>query len=308
MKCLLLQVKTGRKHAFFQRSDSTTFLGCAPPDPFKTPLVEALPLADQPHILQPNSRREDLFGMPKQPLVSMTEAGEGSSSQPSLFDRLPTHLALSVRSVDNLPPSVTAPSTEVPPCSASTSVASSSANMATTVSSSTSTASTLSSTISSTISSTASSGLAPCLTTGTSQGTNLGTSQIPSTGTSQGTNPGTSQGTSQSPITGTSQGPSQGPSPGTGLGTSDPTSVIVKPASLQQVASLTSMDTSHQGPNPDEEPNSRQAPQTSVIVHAGSAQPLLLPSSESKEDESPAMDKEGKANNGTAAEANSSNR
>ena len=42
------------------------FLGCPPPEPFLTPLVKALPLADQPHILQPNSRREDLFGMPRQ--------------------------------------------------------------------------------------------------------------------------------------------------------------------------------------------------------------------------------------------------
>ena len=85
--------KTGRKHPFFQRSDSTTFLGCPPPDPFKIPLVEAVPLADQPHLLQPSSRREELFGMPRQAVLESSLVG-----QPSPFDRLPTHMALSVRS------------------------------------------------------------------------------------------------------------------------------------------------------------------------------------------------------------------
>lgn len=56
----------GRKHVFFQRSDSTLCLGCPPPDPFDTPMAEALPLADQPHLLQPNARKQDLFGTPKQ--------------------------------------------------------------------------------------------------------------------------------------------------------------------------------------------------------------------------------------------------
>ncbi len=96
--------KTGRKHPFFHRSDSTTFLGCPPPDPFRTPLVEALPLADQPHILQPNARREDLFGIPKQPMLAPTTTTVDTDSslpmQPSPFDRLPTHLALSVRTAD----------------------------------------------------------------------------------------------------------------------------------------------------------------------------------------------------------------
>ncbi|ESO86003.1 hypothetical protein LOTGIDRAFT_129991 [Lottia gigantea] len=67
--------KLGRKHPFFQRSDSTTFLGCPPPDPFHTPLVEALPLADQPQLLQSNSRREDLFGMGRQSFVTK-QSGE----------------------------------------------------------------------------------------------------------------------------------------------------------------------------------------------------------------------------------------
>merc|ERR1719244_385063 len=53
---------TERRHSYFQRSESTIFLGCPLPDPFHTPLTEALPLADQPHLLQPNARKEDLFG------------------------------------------------------------------------------------------------------------------------------------------------------------------------------------------------------------------------------------------------------
>ena len=93
-------VKSGRKHPFFQRTDSTTFLGCPPPDPFQGPLAEALPLADQPHLLQPNARREDLFGMPRQPITVAQPEQDLGTGHPSPFDRLPTHLALSVRTVD----------------------------------------------------------------------------------------------------------------------------------------------------------------------------------------------------------------
>lgn len=50
-------------------------MGCPPPDPFDTPMSEALPLADQPHLLQPNARREDLFGIPKQP-VTLAASGK----------------------------------------------------------------------------------------------------------------------------------------------------------------------------------------------------------------------------------------
>ncbi|KRT83810.1 hypothetical protein AMK59_4307, partial [Oryctes borbonicus] len=78
----------GRKHSFFQRSESTLCLGCPPPDPFETPMAEALPLADQPHLLQPNARREDLFGIPKQPITL--------SSNKSL----PERLSLSSRTSD----------------------------------------------------------------------------------------------------------------------------------------------------------------------------------------------------------------
>ena len=33
-----------------------TFLGCIPPNPFEVPLAEAIPLADQPHLLQVRHR------------------------------------------------------------------------------------------------------------------------------------------------------------------------------------------------------------------------------------------------------------
>ncbi|XP_076670433.1 E3 ubiquitin-protein ligase hyd isoform X1 [Andrena cerasifolii] len=79
----------GRKHPFLQRSDSTLCLGCPPLDPFDTIMSEALPLADQPHLLQPHSRREDLFGIPRQP---------NAGSNP--LAGLPTRLGLSARSAD----------------------------------------------------------------------------------------------------------------------------------------------------------------------------------------------------------------
>lgn len=101
--------KAGRKHPFFQRSDSTIFLGC-PPDPFHMPLLEALPLADQPHLLQPNSRREDLFGMAKQ-TVQPPPPKTGPQHLSSVFDKLPLHLALSgpavtTSNLGNVPTSV----------------------------------------------------------------------------------------------------------------------------------------------------------------------------------------------------------
>lgn len=79
----------GRKHSFFQRSSSTLFLGCPPADPFSTPLAEALPLADQPHLLQPTSRREELFGIPRSSIHSKNEK--------PVFDSLPSRLSLSDR-------------------------------------------------------------------------------------------------------------------------------------------------------------------------------------------------------------------
>ncbi|XP_022088728.1 E3 ubiquitin-protein ligase UBR5-like isoform X2 [Acanthaster planci] len=69
---------SGQRHPFFVRSDSTTFLGCQPPDPFSTPLSEALPLADRPQLLQPDATREQLFGVPHQVV------GGGSSDPPTV--------------------------------------------------------------------------------------------------------------------------------------------------------------------------------------------------------------------------------
>lgn len=90
--------KQGRKHPFFQRSDSTLFLGCPPPDPFETPLVQALPLADQPHLLQPNARREDLFGVAKQAVVPHATVDDKTvPGSENVLDKLPLHLSLSVR-------------------------------------------------------------------------------------------------------------------------------------------------------------------------------------------------------------------
>ncbi|CAG0918967.1 unnamed protein product [Notodromas monacha] len=48
-------------HIFFRRSASTLYLGGHAPDMLSTPLAKALPLADQPHLLQPTARREELF-------------------------------------------------------------------------------------------------------------------------------------------------------------------------------------------------------------------------------------------------------
>lgn len=114
----------GKKHSFFQRSDSMTFLGCPPPDPFAAPLVETLPLADQPHLLKPNSRKEELFGMPRPTVQShstaahVTVTGDITTGQPAPFDRLPTHLALSLRTVPATGGPVVGalPAAEVPPC------------------------------------------------------------------------------------------------------------------------------------------------------------------------------------------------
>lgn len=97
--------KSGRKHQFFHRSDSTTFLGCPPPDPFQTPLVEALPLADKPHLLQPNARREDMFGMVRQTVIPVPTCEESKPSSTSQFDKFPIRMALTGRVQDSMVPS-----------------------------------------------------------------------------------------------------------------------------------------------------------------------------------------------------------
>ena len=116
--------RSGRRHPFFQRSDSTIFLGCSPPDPFEVALVDALPLADQPHLLNPYSRKEELFGMPRQ-TVSAPDVVSLPAARAAQwpFDHLPTHMALSYRSTGAgilgsrvpQPPAVSDPIGALPP-------------------------------------------------------------------------------------------------------------------------------------------------------------------------------------------------
>lgn len=92
----------GRKHMFFLRSDSTLFLGCPPPDPFNTSLAESLLLADQPHLLQPTSRKEDLFGIPRS--VSAPPESVSYTNEHSVYgdyEPVPTKLGLSARTVES---------------------------------------------------------------------------------------------------------------------------------------------------------------------------------------------------------------
>lgn len=115
-----MSVKSGKKNPFFHRSESTIFLGCPPPDPFKTPLVEALPLADQPHLLHPNSRREDLFGMARQtvtPVSSCETKVHPPLSEPwNLSEKVPVRMALAAR-LSDIPASAAGQVTSVPGCS-----------------------------------------------------------------------------------------------------------------------------------------------------------------------------------------------
>ncbi|MBZ3874097.1 E3 ubiquitin-protein ligase UBR5 [Sciurus carolinensis] len=103
-----LPAETGQNHPFFRRSDSMTFLGCIPPNPFEVPLAEAIPLADQPHLLQPNARKEDLFGRPSQGLYS-SSASSGKCLMEVTMDRnclevLPTKMsyAANLKNVMNM--------------------------------------------------------------------------------------------------------------------------------------------------------------------------------------------------------------
>lgn len=90
----MVRPSLGKRHGFFQRSESTLCLGCPAPDSFNTPMAEALPLADQPQLLQPSARREDLFGMPKHSIT--VPAGDQSSS--STLELPPIRLGLSSQS------------------------------------------------------------------------------------------------------------------------------------------------------------------------------------------------------------------
>ncbi|XP_055848021.1 E3 ubiquitin-protein ligase hyd [Episyrphus balteatus] len=82
-----------KKNHFFKRSDSTLSLGCCAPDPFSLPLEIALPLADKPHLLQTNSKREDLFS--NFPLPILTSTKSTSTSGISVLEVPPLRLGLS---------------------------------------------------------------------------------------------------------------------------------------------------------------------------------------------------------------------
>lgn len=109
----MLGSSQGRRQSFFQRSESTLCLGCPPPDPFNTPMYESLPLADQPHLLQPNARREDLFGIPKQPITIPT-SGTDAPGVNSPLELPPTMLGLSPHKNINLTESTTSNSSTAP--------------------------------------------------------------------------------------------------------------------------------------------------------------------------------------------------
>jgi E3 ubiquitin-protein ligase EDD1 len=95
----MIRPSLGKRHSFFQRSESTLCLGCPAPDPFHTPMAEALPLAEQPQLLQPNARREELFGMPKQ-AITVPAVTEQTAS--STLELPPIKLGLSAQSKDIL--------------------------------------------------------------------------------------------------------------------------------------------------------------------------------------------------------------
>jgi hypothetical protein len=93
----MIRPSLGKRHSFFQRSESTLCLGCPAPDPFSTPMAEAIPLAEQPQLLQPNARREDLFGMPKQAITVPASVDQIASST---LELPPIKLGLSAQSKD----------------------------------------------------------------------------------------------------------------------------------------------------------------------------------------------------------------
>lgn len=78
----------GRRHGFFQRSESTLCLGCPAPDPFSVPLEAALPLADKPHLLQPAAKREELFSNLPLPI---TVSATGNSTEGNNSNIIPTN-------------------------------------------------------------------------------------------------------------------------------------------------------------------------------------------------------------------------
>lgn len=82
-----------RRHSFFARSDSTLSLGCLAPEGFDLPLDVAIPLADKPHLLQPNSKREDLFA--NLPLLIPIDHTQEDDDSPNILEFPPTKLGFS---------------------------------------------------------------------------------------------------------------------------------------------------------------------------------------------------------------------
>lgn len=85
-----------RRHTFFARSESTLSLGCSAPEGFDLPLDMAMPLADKPHLLQPNSKRQELFAnLPLLVTTTSSNPNTGSGSSSSTIDYPPTRLGFS---------------------------------------------------------------------------------------------------------------------------------------------------------------------------------------------------------------------
>lgn len=83
-----------KSDSFFKRTDSTLSLGCISPDVFQIPMDTALPLADKPHLLQPNAKRDELFYNIPLPVTTTCQDNK-SMEQKSLLQIPPTYLGLS---------------------------------------------------------------------------------------------------------------------------------------------------------------------------------------------------------------------
>lgn len=79
---------------FFKRTESTLSLGCISPHVFQIQMETALPLADKPHLLQPNSKRDELFYNIPLPVTTTCQENK-SIEQKSLLQIPPTYLGLS---------------------------------------------------------------------------------------------------------------------------------------------------------------------------------------------------------------------
>lgn len=95
-QCNIYSIGNTRKYAFFTRSDSTLSLGCSAPDGFDLPLDMAMPLADKPHLLQPNSKRQELFAnLPLHAVPASKTNTKSNNSHQSSIDQPPTRLGFS---------------------------------------------------------------------------------------------------------------------------------------------------------------------------------------------------------------------